>query len=156
MPLKRHSQWKTEKVNSTTEFYIFKLVLIPNFSLNWLFWFTGLNLSQKGISSLNQKKWTAPLNSAYSNQSTYQISVKTDNFKIFDQICPTKYFWSKTEKVNITNEFCIFELVPVTNFSLMIFWTESSQNTYFRSKTQKIYPTIECSAYLNLGTKFQL
>ena len=28
------------------------------------------------------------------------------------------YFRSKTEKVNITIEFCIFELVQVPNFSL--------------------------------------
>ena len=36
-----------------------------------------------------------------------------------DQICPKKvYFWSKTEKVNITNELSLFELVKVTTFSL--------------------------------------
>ena len=58
--------------------------------------------------------------------------------------------------MNITNEFCTFELVPVTNFSLLIFWTKSAQKWYFQSKTQKMYPTIECSAYLNLGTEFQL
>ena len=29
-----------------------------------------------------------------------------------------KYLWSKTERVNIVNEFHIFELVMVPNFSL--------------------------------------
>ena len=29
-----------------------------------------------------------------------------------------KYFWSKTEEVNIAREFCIFELFDVPNFSL--------------------------------------
>ena len=72
---KGHFQSKTEKVNSTNKFYIFKLVLVPNFSLNWQIWFSGPNLPKKGISSLNQKKSTPPINSAYSNQSTYQISV---------------------------------------------------------------------------------
>ena len=72
---KGYFQSKTEKVNSTTKFCIFKLVLLPNFSLNWQFWFSGPNLPKKGISSLHQKKWTPPINSAYSNQSTYQISV---------------------------------------------------------------------------------
>ena len=59
---------------STTKFCIFKLVYIPNLSLNW-------------------------------------------QFNFFDQICPTKYFQSKTEKVDISNEFCIFKSVLVTNFS---------------------------------------
>ena len=34
-----------------------------------------------------------------------------DNFDFLDQICPKRYFQSKTEKVNITMKFCIFELV---------------------------------------------
>ena len=72
---KRYFQSKREKVNSTTKFCIFKLVLQPNFSLNWQFWFSGPNLPKKGISSLHQKKWTRPMNSACSNQFTYQISV---------------------------------------------------------------------------------
>ena len=33
-----------------------------------------------------QKKWTAPLNSGYSNYSGYQISASTDNFNFLDQI----------------------------------------------------------------------
>ena len=32
------------------------------------------NLPKKGISGQKQKKWTSPLNSAYSNWSGYQIS----------------------------------------------------------------------------------
>ena len=72
---KGYFQSKREKVNSTTKFCIFKLVLVTNFGLNWQFWFSGPNFPKKGISSLNQKKWTQPLNSAYSNQSSYQISV---------------------------------------------------------------------------------
>ena len=67
---------KAEKVNTTTEFCIFKLVLMPNLSLNWQFWFFGPNLPKKGITSRKQKKWTLLLNSACSNQSIYQISKK--------------------------------------------------------------------------------
>ena len=33
-----------------------------------------------------QKKWTAPLNSGYSNYSGYQISASTDDFNFLDQI----------------------------------------------------------------------
>ena len=63
-------QPKTEKVNSTTKFCLFKLVLLPNFSFNWQFWFSGANLPKKGISSLHQKKWTPRINSACWNQFT--------------------------------------------------------------------------------------
>ena len=47
---------KKKKVNTTIEFYIFKIFLVPNFSLSWQFWFFGLNLPKKGVSSLNKKK----------------------------------------------------------------------------------------------------
>ena len=53
---------KTEKVNSTIEFYLFKVV--QSFSLNWpieilmnwQFWFLSENLSKQGISRLKHKK----------------------------------------------------------------------------------------------------
>ena len=48
---------KTEKVN-IIEFRLFKLVLVPNFSLNWQFWFFWPDLPKKGFSGLKQKKWT--------------------------------------------------------------------------------------------------
>ena len=73
--LTRYFPLKAEKVNITDDFSIFELVLLTNFSLNWQYWLFEPNLPKKDVSSLNQKKWTPPLNSAYSNQSTYQISV---------------------------------------------------------------------------------
>ena len=87
---------KTEKVNTTIEFYIFKLVKVPNFSLNWQFWFFGPNLPKKGVSGLKGKKWTPPLDSAYSN-SRYQISAEIDNFNFLGQICPKNVFsvWNR-------------------------------------------------------------
>ena len=48
---------KTEKVN-IIEFRIFKLVLVPSFSLNWQCWFFWLDLPKKGFSVLKQKKCT--------------------------------------------------------------------------------------------------
>ena len=45
---------KTEKVNTTNEFYIFELVKITNFSLNCQFWFFGPNLPEKGNSVWKQ------------------------------------------------------------------------------------------------------
>ena len=52
-------QYKTEKVNTTIEFRIFKLVYVLNFSLNWLFWFFGPNLPKKCFRSETEKVNTA-------------------------------------------------------------------------------------------------
>ena len=60
------SQYQSKKVNSAIEFCIFKLVCVPNFSLNRQFWFFGPNLPQKGVSPLKRKIWTPPMNSAFS------------------------------------------------------------------------------------------
>ena len=50
-------QSKSEKMNTTIELCIFKSVCIPNFSLNWQFWFSGPNLPKKEyISSKLEKR----------------------------------------------------------------------------------------------------
>ena len=64
---KRYLGPKPKKVNIAIEFCIFELVQVPNFKINWQFWFLGPNLPKKGISSLKQIKWIKSLNSAYSN-----------------------------------------------------------------------------------------
>ena len=51
----RYFWLKKEKVNITTEFWRFKLVYGPNFSLNWQFWFFGPNLPKIIISCLKQE-----------------------------------------------------------------------------------------------------
>ena len=86
---KRYFRSNTKNVNITIEFCIFEL---PNFNLNWQFWFFGPKLLQKGISSLNEKKWAPPWNFSYSSYSWYQISAWTENFDILDQICPKRVF----------------------------------------------------------------
>ena len=58
---------KTEKENVTIQFCVFELVYVPNFSLNWQFWFYGQSMPKKRISDQKSKKGTSPLNSAYSN-----------------------------------------------------------------------------------------
>ena len=67
-------QSKTENVNTTIAFCVFELVYVPNFSLNWQFWFFGPSLPKKGISSSKWKKWISPLNSAYSDWTRCRIS----------------------------------------------------------------------------------
>ena len=68
---------------------------------NCQFWLFGRNLPKKDFSSLKQKKWTAPLNSAYSNYSWYQISAETNKFDFFwTKFAQKGCFRSKTEKVS--------------------------------------------------------
>ena len=52
---KGHFRSKTEKGNTSIEFYILELVKVPNFSLNWQFLIFGPNLPQKGVYGLKQK-----------------------------------------------------------------------------------------------------
>ena len=61
-------------MNITTEFCKFELVYALSFTLNWQFWFFGLNLPKKGISGRKHKKLTASLNSGYSNWARCHIS----------------------------------------------------------------------------------
>ena len=73
-------QPKTDKIDTTIEFCIFKLVFVSNFTLNKQFWIFGPNLPKKDIYGQKQKKWTSSLNS------------ETDNFDFFDQIYPKRVF----------------------------------------------------------------
>ena len=47
---------KSRKMNIIIEFCIFKLVLVPNFSLSWQLWFFLPDLPRKSFSGLKQKK----------------------------------------------------------------------------------------------------
>ena len=51
-----------EKTKINVEFWIFKLVFVPNFSLKWKICFLGPNLWKISISNLKQKNWTSILN----------------------------------------------------------------------------------------------
>ena len=57
----------TDKIDTTTEFYIFKLVFVSNFTLNKQSWILGPNLRKKDTCGQKQKNWTSSLNSTYSN-----------------------------------------------------------------------------------------
>ena len=138
---------KTKKLNISIEFCMFELVQVPNFSLKWQFWFFGTNLPKKGVSTQNQKKWTASLNSAYSNYSSYQISASTDNFGFLDQIFPKTVFPFKNRK-NEHHHWILHAKISVgTKFQLkvtiLMFWTKFAQKGYFHSKTKKMNITIE-------------
>ena len=77
----------------TIVFGIVKLIEVPNFSLNWQFWFFGPNLLQKDISIQKQKKWTSPQSSKFLGSKFHfkQFWIMGLNF-------PKKfYFWLTTE-----------------------------------------------------------
>ena len=64
--ISRHKQTnKQTKMKTTIEFCITELNFVQNFSLNWQFF--RQSFPKKGISSLQQIKWTLRLNSACSN-----------------------------------------------------------------------------------------
>ena len=46
---KGYFQSKAEKLNITIEFCIFELVQVPNFKINWQFWFFGPNLQKRAF-----------------------------------------------------------------------------------------------------------
>ena len=47
-----------------------RISLEVKFHLNWQCWLFGPNMPEKGISNWKRKKWTASLDSAYSNEAT--------------------------------------------------------------------------------------
>ena len=95
--------------------------------------------------------WTPPLNSAYS------ITLSTKfQFKLIISIFWTKFAQkgcsrSKTERVNITIEFNIFELLHVTNFNLnwqfWFFGTNLPKKGDSGWKQKKVNITIECYVF---------
>ena len=131
-------------MQSTIKFCIFKLIQILNFSFNKQFWF----LEQ--ISSILPVKNTK-------NEHPYwilhiQISLSTKS-KSLDQICQKgSYFQSKTDKADTTIEFCIFELVFVSNFTLnkhlWIFGPNLPKKDIYSQKQKKWTPSLN-SDYSN-------
>ena len=69
------------------------------------------------------------------------------------------YFQSKTNKIDTTIEFCIFELVFVSNFTLnnqfWIFGPNSPKKDIYGQK-QKTWTSLFPLIQISLGTKFQL
>ena len=74
---------KTEKVHNTIEFCKFELAIIPNFSLNWQFWFFGPNLLME-----------------------YFWKKKTEKVNINTEIWISKLIWISNYSLNW--QFCFF------------------------------------------------
>ena len=61
-----------------------RISLEVKFHLNWQCWLFGPNMPEKGISNWKRKKWTASLNSTYSNEATIIFIIFWD-FLLFYQ-----------------------------------------------------------------------
>ena len=89
---------KTEKVNIIIEFRLFKLVLVPNFSLNWQFWFFGPNLPKKIFPVENRKSehHHGILHIWISLGTKFQLKLIILSF--WTKFTQKRYFQSKTEQ----------------------------------------------------------
>ena len=109
---------KTEKVNITTEHYVFKIVQVPNFSLKWKFW--SKLMIKNNISDLKRERWKITIE-LYMFELVYVPNFSSNKQFCFflEQIYPQKEsFQSKIEKMKVSTESFILELVLVPNFSL--------------------------------------
>ena len=88
-------------MSPTSDFCIFELVLVPNFSLNWQFWFFGPNFPKKGVSRLTQKSehhdWI--LHTRISLSTKFQFTLTVLIF--FTKFAQNRHFRSKTEKLHL-------------------------------------------------------
>ena len=133
---------KTEKVNTTSEFFIFELFLVISFSLNMKFFYFFNQICSSSEYHRGILDFRNILDTKFQLKLTILI--------FWTKFAKKGYFQSKAEKLNIPIEFCIFELVQEPNFSA------STDNFYFldqvcpkrvfsvfQSKTEKVNITIE-------------
>ena len=100
---------KTEKVNTTNEFFIFELFLVISFSLNMTFFYFFNQI----CSNSEHHRWILD----FRNSLDTKFQLKLTILIFWTKFAKKGYFQSKAEKLNITIEFCIFELVQEPNFS---------------------------------------
>ena len=144
---------KTEKVNIIIEFRIFKLVLVPNFSLNWQFWFFWPDLPKKGFSGLKQKKWTPHIFYIILHIQISLVRNFSSNwqFWFFGPNLPKKVFPVKNRKSEHHHGILHIWISLDTKFQLKLiilsFWTKFTQKRYFQSKTEQAIQELHVSAF---------
>ena len=127
---------ETENVKIIIEFHIFKLALVPNFRLNWQFWFFLTRFTQKGF-----------FNIFYIIQHI-QISlvrnVSSDlQFWFFESDWPKKIFPVENKKrwTSLCYGILHIWISLDTKFKLKLiilsFWTKFAQKRFFQSKTKQ-------------------
>ena len=87
------------------------------------------------------------LNSACSNQSSYQILTSTDNFDFFYQICHKRVFLIKNRKNEHHYSILHARINVGTKFqhkvTILMFWTKFAQNSDLHSNIKKENNVIE-------------
>ena len=162
-PKKVYFQSKSEKkkTNITIEFFIFKLVLVPIFSLYWQLRYFGPNLPTKG--SYFQSK-TDKLNIAIEFcifELVFVSNFTSKKFKFLDQIYQRKIFIFKNRKSEYHHWIPRIQISLVTKFQFklttLIFLSRFTQKKFFWSKTVNTTYFLHNSAYSNTSSaKFQL
>ena len=142
---------KAEKVNIIIEFRLFKLVLVPNFSLNWQFWFFWPDLPKKGFSGLKQKKWTAHIFYIilYIQINLVQNFSSNWQFCFFAPHLPKKVFPVENRKSEHHHEILHIWISLGTKYQLKLiilsFWTKFTQNIFpVKSRTSSPRTTSVC------------
>ena len=130
-------------MNIIIEFRILKLVLLPNFHLNWQFWFFWPDLPKKGFSGLKQKTWTPHI---FYISLHIQISL-VQNFnskwqsRFFLPNLPKKVFPVENTKSEHRPGILHIWISLGVKFQLKLiilsFWTKFTQKRYFKSKTEQ-------------------
>ena len=129
-------------MNITIKLFIFELVKVSIFTLNWQLWLFWTKFAKK-VSYFQSKKHKIDTTIEFCIFELVFVSNYTlNNFESLDQICPRNIFVVKKEKVNIIIEFRLFKLVLVPNFSLnwqfWFFWPDLPKKGFSGLK-QKIW-----------------
>ena len=149
----RYSCSKTEKVNIIIESGIFKLVLIPNLSLNWQFWFFWPDLRKKGFSGLKEKKWTPLIFYIVLNIQISLVRNFSSNWQFwsFGSNLPKKVYPLQNRKSEYHHGILHIWICLGTKFQLKLiilsFWTKSTQKRYFQSKTEQAFQGLQTFSF---------
>ena len=149
----RYSCSKTEKVNIIIESGIFKLVLIPNLSLNWQFWLFWPDLRKKGFSGLKQKKWTPLIFYIVLNIQISLVRNFSSNWQFwsFGSNLPKKVYPLQNRKSEYHHGILHIWICLGTKFQLKLiilsFWTKSTQKRYFQSKTEQAFQGLQTFSF---------
>ena len=126
---------KTEKVNTTTEFYMLKLARVLNLSLNWQFWFLG-------ISSQKTEKVNITIEFCmFELFKVLNFNLDRNFFFFLDQIRSKREFLVESRKSEHHHWTLHVRISHGTNFQLkltiLIFRTKFAQKEYFSGLKQR-------------------
>ena len=140
-------------MNIIIEFRLFKLVLVPNFSLNWQFWFFWPDLPKKGFSGLKQKKWTPHIFYIILHIQISLVKNISSNwqFWFFGTNLPQMVFPVENRKSEHRYGILHIWISLGTNFQLKLiilsFWTKITLKRYFQVKTEQAVQELQAFAF---------